>query len=156
MLAPPIESELSLSTKTFLINYDVIYRKLDVSVTWPTIRKRAKRMPDIIVEITLALCATPFLLFFAAFLFHQPHLDNIYCSKCSPCFNYLANKISNIKLLWLPLNERQLKGSNVSGINAKVRPFKYKQQYILTGLWKKVQHLNLLGWHSHHVFHDRF
>ena len=51
-LAPPIESELSLSTGTFLINYDVINRKPELLLIHSTVGKRAKRIPDATVETT--------------------------------------------------------------------------------------------------------
>ena len=47
------------SNGTFLINYDVTNRKLDLLVTWSTIRKQAKRLPDIIVETTNGMAAIP-------------------------------------------------------------------------------------------------
>ena len=57
IIVPPIESELSFSTGTFLNNYDVINRKLQPLLIYSTVGKRAKRMPDPIVETTQYNCA---------------------------------------------------------------------------------------------------
>ena len=51
-IAPPIKSELSFSTGTFLNNYDIIERKLQSLLIHLTVEKRAKRMPNNIVETT--------------------------------------------------------------------------------------------------------
>ena len=53
IIAPPIESELSFLTRTFLNNYDVIDRKLQPLLINSTVEKQAKRMPDTTVETTL-------------------------------------------------------------------------------------------------------
>ena len=52
MIAPPIESELSILTGTFLNNYDVRDRKLKPLVIRLTVRKRATRTWDTIVKTT--------------------------------------------------------------------------------------------------------
>ena len=52
-LAPPIESELSFSTGTFLNNNDAIERKiLACLLVHSTVEKQTKRKPDIPVETT--------------------------------------------------------------------------------------------------------
>ena len=50
ILAPPIQRELSFLTGTFLNNYDIIERKLQTLLIHLTVEKRAKGMPNNIVE----------------------------------------------------------------------------------------------------------
>ena len=52
IIVPPVESELFFLTGTFLNNYDVIERKLQPLLIHSTVGKRAKRMPNTIVETT--------------------------------------------------------------------------------------------------------
>ena len=52
IIAPPIESELSFLTGTFLSNYDVINRKRQPLLISSDVEKRAKRMPDNMAETT--------------------------------------------------------------------------------------------------------
>ena len=61
VIVPPMESELSFSTGTFLNNHDVIERKLQLLLIHSTVGKRAKRMPDSRFETTkrLNICSGP-------------------------------------------------------------------------------------------------
>ena len=52
IIAPPIESELSISTGTFLNNYDVIVRKLKLLLIRSTVQKWQKLKENNIVETT--------------------------------------------------------------------------------------------------------
>ena len=52
IIAPPIESELSISTGTFLNNYDVRDRKLKFLLTCSIVGKPEKWMANTIVETT--------------------------------------------------------------------------------------------------------
>ena len=55
IIAPPIESELSISIGTFLNNYDVRVRKLKPCVICSTVGKGAKWEENTIVETTTVL-----------------------------------------------------------------------------------------------------
>ena len=59
IIVPPIESELSCSTGTFLNNYGIRDRKPTFFITCSTVRKRAKRTWDTTVETTKILGKSP-------------------------------------------------------------------------------------------------